>query len=204
MKSLVRVFLLLLVIVAARETDIKAPDTPQASENKEEAVGQKISKEEPIELGYKKIKYDRKYMDMYTDEMIWSGNVLPQEGSITADDGSGYIDRVTYFDDEFFDKFIVDRWTSEWLAGDTTWVIGMTAPIAYKASSYDHAFGLIARSITILSDHFYNENNNVRFGIVNYYEHELIKETLYGRGPCIWVLKNGMGYRNRPMSDSYQ
>ena len=110
---------------------------------------------------------------------------------------------MAYIDYEFFDRFIVNRWTNEWLAGETTWVIAMTAPVAYDPETAGHTYGLIHRSIHILNDHFYQGNNDVRFGVVNFYEHELIKETLYGRGPCYWVLKDGMAYRNKGFHDAY-
>ena len=79
----------------------------------------------------------------------------------------------------------------------------MVAPISYDPNSSDHIHGLIMRSIRILNDHFFQGNNKVRFGIVNFYEHEYIKEALNGKGPCIWVVKNGIAYRNRPLMDSF-
>ena len=76
---------------------------------------------------------------MYTDEMIWT-----EERDAHADplmglpDGSGSPNHVKFIDYLYFDTYIVNRWTNEWLAGDTTWIIGMTAPIAYSSKSSDH------------------------------------------------------------------
>ena len=38
---------------------------------------------------------------------------------------------------------------------------------------------------------------------MNFYEHELIKEALGGRGPCIWLLKDGAAYRHPPMREAF-
>ena len=196
--------MLLLVLVVAQDTEKNLLENSELIETNEEQKTKKSTREEPTVLGFQKLKYDRKYMDMYNDEMIWSGNVYTDSESTNLDPkGSGSFDHVTYIDYEFFDKFIVDRWTSEWLAEDTTWVIAMSAPIKYDPKDHNHVYGLVARSIYILNDHFYQGNNKVRFGIVNFYEHELIKETLYGRGPCYWVIKDGFAYRNVGFLDAY-
>ena len=144
-------------------------------------------------------------MDMYTsDEMLWTEEKEAHADPLTSlKDGSGSPNHVKYIDYDFYDKYIVDYNTGEWLAGDTIWLIGMTAPVAYDSQTSDHIYGLIMRTVRILNDHFYQGNDKVRFGIVNFYAHELLKEALGGRGPCIWLLKDGVAYRHRPMNEAY-
>ena len=43
----------------------------------------------------------------------------------------------------------------------------------------------------------------MRFGIIDFTKHEDLKETLYGVGPQVMVLKDGIIYHNSPMQDSY-
>lgn len=86
----------------------------------------------------------------------------------------------------------MSRWTSEWLAGDTTWIIGFTQDIPYKES---FVFGLIGRSMHILSKH-YAGNPNIRFGLVDYTKDELLKMTVIGNtAPAIAMLKDGKKIR---------
>ena len=80
--------------------------------------------------GFERIKYDRKYMDMYNDEMIWREDKEAHADPLASlPDGSGSPSHVKFIDYEFYDKYIADRWTGKWLGGDTTWVIGMVAPV---------------------------------------------------------------------------
>ena len=74
--------------------------------------------------GYEPLIYDRKYMDAITEEYLWSNHEEIHKAS-GLPDGSGSPKAVTQIDDDFFDTFIVNRWTGGWLAGDTTWVIAL-------------------------------------------------------------------------------
>ena len=89
---------------------------------------------------------------------------------------------------EYYDTHIVSRWTSEWLAGDTIWLIGFTQDIPYKER---YVFGLIGRTIHILSKH-YAGNPKIRFGLVDYTKDELLKMTVIAdTAPAIAMLRDG-------------
>ena len=184
-----------------RQTEIKIPTTV---EEKEAVEKQRIEITQEEIDAFEGITYDRKYMDMYNDEMLWTEDKEAHSDPLQAmSDGSGSPKHVKIIDNDYYDKYIVDRATGEYLPGDTTWVIGMTTNVAYDPNTGDHIYGLIMRSIRILNDHFYQEDDKVRFGIVNFYEHEYIKESLNGRGPVIWVVKDGIAYRNRPVNEIF-
>ena len=61
-------------------------------------------------------------MDALTEDDIWGAH-HEEHLKYGLPDGSGSPKHVTLIDGDFFDNHIVSRWTSEWLAGDTTWVI---------------------------------------------------------------------------------
>ena len=205
MKSkLLYVLLQLAVLVLGRDMDIKIPKVEPETQP-ERAKTEQAAPEVPSDSNkFEGIQYDRKYMDMYTDEMLWTEEKASHaDPLLSLPDGSGSPNHVKYIDYDYYDKYIIDYQTGEWLAGDTIWVIAMTAPVAYSANNSDHVYGLIMRSIRILNDHFYKGQNKIRFGVVNFYVHELIKEALGGRGPCIWLLKDGDAYRHKPMREAF-
>lgn len=88
------------------------------------------------------------------------------------------------------------RWTSQWLADDTTWVIGFGKPVPW---SQDYSYTLSVRTAHILNEHFYKDEPKVRFGVVDYTEWEDIKETLYMPAYGVIVLKDGLMYYNAPL-----
>ena len=88
--------------------------------------------------------------------MLWSEETEAHSDPLQAmPDGSGSAKHVKFIDYEYYDKYIVDPSSGEYLPGDTTWIIGMSAPFAYDPNSPDHIYGIIMRSIRILNDHFY-------------------------------------------------
>merc|ERR1712157_10370 len=123
----------------------------------------------PSQSEYVGIEYERKYMDMVNDDdWLWTEEKGAHNDPLSSNkDGSGSPNHVKFIDYDFYDKYIVDYNTGKWLADDTVWVIGMTAPIAYDSQVSDHIYGLIMRTIRILNDHFYQGNDKVRFGVVN-------------------------------------
>jgi hypothetical protein len=90
---------------------------------------------------------------------------------------AGDADEVTLITADYFDNFIVDRWSNRWLAGNITWVIAVTTNIS---SDIHYSWNLQARSVHILNEHF-KGNNTIRFGIIDSYVDELLKETLGGK-----------------------
>ena len=64
-------------------------------------------------------------------------------------------------------------------------------------------YSLSARTMHILNDNFYQDKPNVRFGIIDYGEEEILKETLWAFNSGIIVLKDGMIYYNNVMQDAY-
>ena len=104
--------------------------------------------EEPEKPAFEGIKYDRQFNDDLTDEYVWSKNkwVHDKQGP------EGSTRHVRHIDGDFFDEFIVHRWTSEWLAGDTTWVIGIGKPVPWNQ---DYMYSLSARTVHILNDRYY-------------------------------------------------
>ena len=70
---------------------------------------------------YQGIVYDRTYMDELTDDYVW--NKRQYEHDKFGPEGNP--SKVRHIDAGFFDEFIVHRWTSQWLAGDTTWVLAL-------------------------------------------------------------------------------
>jgi hypothetical protein len=61
-------------------------------------------------------------MDAISDKMVWQ-----LEGAFRNEPGKVY--NVT---GEFYDDHVVSRWSSDWLAGDKVWVIGVTKDIPFK------------------------------------------------------------------------
>jgi len=60
------------------------------------------------------MKYDHSLVAAISDQTVWQDlhtEVLGKAQLVTS---------------EYYDTKIVSRWTSEWLAGDTTWIIGFT------------------------------------------------------------------------------
>ena len=125
---------------------------------------------------------------MYPDDILWLLQNTREDGLIEGDS-----DRVQLITEDYFDKFIVDRWSSNWLAGNVTWVISVTSQ---KTKEVHYSWSLQARTIHILNDHFFQGNNSIRFGLIDSHVDELLKETLGGRAPCTYLLKDGMVYRN--------
>jgi len=104
-------------------------------------------------------------------------------------------------DDEFYDTHIVNRWTGSWLAGNDTWVLCFTNRIPYDQY---YRPGLIARSAHVLSD-VYREKGlkNIKFGLIDTYNQELLLETYWGVPYRFIMCKNGTCYVDSPMQDSY-
>ena len=127
-------------------------------------------------------------MTAISDEMIWQD---------LHNDVPGQVQLVT---SEYYDTKLVSRWTSEWLAGDTTWIIGFTQDFPYKES---YIFGLIGRTIHILAKHYANDAK-IRFGLVDYTKEELLKMTVIGdTAPAIAMLKDGKVIRLQGMKEAY-
>lgn len=74
---------------------------------------------------------------------------------------------VKHIDEDFFDNQLISRWTGEWLAEDTTWVIAIAKNVPWHEN---YQYSLPARTVTILNDHFYKGDDSVRFGIVDLHE----------------------------------
>jgi len=134
-------------------------------------------------------------MDALTEEHVWGGY---EEEHAKYVKGSPH--RVKHIDGDFFDNHLVSRWTSGWLGGDVTWVIGFGKNVPWNE---DYMFSLSPRTVTILNDHFYKGDEKVRFGIIDYSKWEDIKETLGVYGPTVLVLKDGVAYMNSPMKETY-
>lgn len=79
-------------------------------------------------------------------------------------------------------------------------MIGVTAQVS---PSSHYLYDLISKSVHILNDSVYRDNEKVRFGLVDFHKHEDIRIALDDRGPVIWILKEGQAYRNVPMQDTY-
>jgi hypothetical protein len=61
-----------------------------------------------------------------------------------------------------------------------------------------YRWGLTARTIHILNDLFFAQNDTIRFGLIDCNHDELLKETFGGAMPAIFLLKDGMVYQNYP------
>ena len=153
------------------------------------------------EEGFTPLTYSKDLMLAYDSEKVdlWFDDAESHKANGLAD-GSGDPSSVKIWDASFFDTYIVDRWTGEWKGGDTMWVVGVTKPVS---PSSHYLYDLITKSIRILNDTVYQENEKVRFGLVDFNEHEDIRIALNDRGPATWVLKDGKAYRNHPMQDTY-
>ena len=137
---------------------------------------------------YVPLKYDHKLMTAISDAMIWQD---------LDEDIPGHVLLIT---PEYYDTQIVSRWTSEWLAGDKTWLIGFTQDFPYKER---YVFGLIGRTMHILSKH-YADNPKIRFGLVDYTKDELLKMTVIGdTAPAIAMLKEAKIIRLQGMREAY-
>ncbi len=62
-------------------------------------------------------------MDAISDKMVWN-----LQNDFTNLPGMVY--NVT---GEFYDQNIVSRWSSSWLTGDKTWIIGITKDVPFKS-----------------------------------------------------------------------
>ena len=72
--------------------------------------------------------YNRAYMDEITEEKLWAKNL-----DIHAKHGPrGSPNHILHMDGDYFDKYIVNRWSGEWLGGDTVWVIAFGQPIPWS------------------------------------------------------------------------
>jgi hypothetical protein len=121
------------------------------------------------------IQYERTKADQYPDNILW---ILQN----TREDFlyPGLPSRVSLITEDYYDTFIMDRWTNTWLAGNTTWVIAVTSNIT---KDIHYSWTLLARSIHILNDHYFQHNDTIRFGLIDSRIDELLKETLGGREP---------------------
>ena len=142
------------------------------------------------------LDYDRAFMDALTEDSVWQRN----EETHLKQGARGSPAHVKHIDGEFFDNFIVSRWTSQWLAGDTTWVIAVGRPIPW---SQGYKFSLAVRSVNILCYNFYQARPDVRFGVVDDTQWEDIKITLNLLAPGYVVLKDGKILHNEFSTDSY-
>ena len=126
-------------------------------------------------------------MDEITEDALWSSNMQAH-----AQCGArGCPDKIVQINGEFYDNYIVSRWSDQWLAGDTTWVIALALPIPWEDG---FQYSLPARSAHILNNYFYKDRTDIRFGIVDYDVNEDIKLTLGVHGPCFVILKDGQVY----------
>jgi hypothetical protein len=95
---------------------------------------------------------------------------------------------------------LVSRWTSKWLDGNTTWVIGITKDAPFIQN---WPYGLVGRTIHILSS-LYAGNSTLRFGLVDFKEDELIKEALVGqKEPIIIMIHQGKVYGCPTYKEAY-
>lgn len=128
------------------------------------------------------IEYERKLMDAIEDDKIWEG--LSTELSPRAD-------AVHLITGEFFDTHLVSRLTSQWIGGNTTWIIGITKPGSWD-KNYNHP--LVGKTIRILSD-IYAGNETIRFGLIDFTKNEELKEGLVGKQePRLIMIHNGQVY----------
>jgi hypothetical protein len=81
-----------------------------------------------------------------------------------------------------------------------TWVIAVTTNLSKEVH---YSWSLQARSLHILNDNYFKNNETIRFGMIDAHRDEFLKETLGGRSPCTYLIKDGMVYRNKPYQDSY-
>ena len=65
-----------------------------------------------------------------------------------------------------------------------------------------YAWGLHAKTILILNEIFYF-NDTIRFGLIDSRVDELLKETLGGRAPITFMIKDGVVYRDKPFQITY-
>ena len=180
-KLVLLTYLIILTLISASQVD-----TAQETKQTEEEI-------QAIIEAFDGIVYDKDLSYAYPDDLIW---VEPENDTYGGDPNE-----VQIIDGPFFDTFIKSRWTSEDIPDeDTIWVIGMTTNIPFER---DYIYHLIGKTIRILNDHFFQDVPNVRFGLVDFYKQEDIKEAFGGTGPCLYVLNNGIAYRNYPMRESY-
>ena len=102
--------------------------------------------------------------------------------------------------EDYYDTYLVDRWSNEWLGGNTTWVIAITTNIS---KDVHYSWGLHARAIHILNDMYFSNNDTIRFGLIDSHRDELLKETLGGFAPLTLLIKDGIAYRKVPYQDHY-
>ena len=115
-------------------------------------------------------------MDAITDNMVWQleNDFIDQPGKVYNITG------------EFYDQILVSRWSQDWLAGDQTWVIGITKGVPFKAQVQ---YGLVGRTVHILAD-LLKSNDTLRFGLIDYEVEENLKTTLIGQvQPRVVILK---------------
>lgn len=136
------------------------------------------------------IQYSKALSDKYPDKMLW---ILQNDRDELLYVGSP--NNVTLITEDYFDNFIIDRWSNTWLAGNVTWVIAVTTNFTKQVH---YSWGLHARSIHILNDNYFQNNDTIRFGLIDSHKDEFLKETLGGRAPCTYLIKDGIVYRNKP------
>ena len=105
-----------------------------------------------------------------------------------------------HIDSDFYDNYIVSRWTGQWLAGDTTWVVAFGRPVPWGEG---YQFSLPARSAFVLCNNFYQERADVRFAIIDYDAQEDIKITLQSYGPTFTVLRDGIAHYSGVIQNNY-
>ena len=137
------------------------------------------------------IPYERSYMDAINDNEIFSQLVTVLHDSPSV---------VHLIDGSFYDNHLVSRFTSQWLAGNTTWVIGITRD---EPNATNFQVNLVGKSVIALSK-VYGHNETLRFGLVDYYKDEEIKESLVGmKAPKIVMIHDGLVYQNNPFQEGY-
>lgn len=141
-----------------------------------------------------KIEYEKERFKSIKEEDVW--NITAKMEALPEEERNLFL-----VDGEFYDQHIVNRFTGQWMAGDTIWVLACSDRTPLK---YNYRPGLLARSVHILSD-IYREKKqfNYKFGLVNVFTDELLKETIWGHPIAIVMLKNGRVYRDRAFLDAY-
>ena len=69
---------------------------------------------------FKGLDYDPALFNSFSDAIIWKN--LDQDTP----------NSVQIISSDYYDSKIVSRWSSQWLAGNTTWVIGVTKDYPFK------------------------------------------------------------------------
>ena len=140
-----------------------------------------------LAFGFESIQYERKVFESIPSETLWT-NVSDNSGN------------VTLITPEYYDTRIVSRWTNQWFAGNTTWIIGVTKDVPFEQN---YMFNVVAKTIHIVNNIFAG-NNTIRFGLVNSTECELLQVTLVGHSNSgIVMLKDGILYRDAPFKEAY-